>query len=214
MSSVYDAAFVLPAHPTHPFGKSPFRMRGVAYVEALDWYEQRVPGGMSAVLARAADPDLARFFAQRFEWSGWYDMVPGLYLAQWAGRVRGVPYLGILRENAEYHGDRAVRGFSGIVLRMLATETVAAWLPRVSSWFHDFGVVEARVTGPRTVRGHRTGLPRSFVQGWSALATSFTERVLRDVGAADARMHVLSPESDGTLEGYDLFRVPFELTWG
>jgi hypothetical protein len=151
---------------------------------------------------------------QRFHQATTYDIVPLAYLSLYAARARGISILQLGRENGTYHADRALTGFSGIVLKLLSHEAIALWLPRISAWYHDFGHIETRSAAPGLVRGVRVGMPRICVQQWAVTAMEFAEHVLERCGARDVRVSVFEPEQEGQRHGQPLFRVPFELRWG
>jgi hypothetical protein len=111
-------------------------------------------------------------------------MTPLHQLCDAAAKMRGVSYDFMAKELTLLHAARAWEGFTGMVLRMRSHEALASWIPRVSSVYHDFGGISARVVAPGLVRGEGSGLPRFFVQQWARAALTFTEDILRRAGAA------------------------------
>jgi hypothetical protein len=118
-----------------------------------------------------------------------------------------------LREQGVFLAERTFKGFSGVLLRVVSTELVATWLPRLSSSFHDFGSVETAVAAPGVVRGSRYGMPRMFLHVWGVTASEVIEQIMKRCGAIDPRCLVLEPESEGLVNGYEVFRIPFEVRW-
>jgi len=214
MPSIFDPMFTLPARTPFRWGTSPFHARGILYNEELAT-AQRVLGGKALETVRqGGDSALDAFLAQRFSTLEWYDTLPLVYLGVILARARGITLNQQLRDVAEAHAARALTGFSGIVLRLVSTESVATWLPRASAWYHDFGGAEATAVGERHVRGVRRGMPLWLVQGWSISATHFVETVLAKSGARDPRANTLGAEVDGSREGTPLYRITFDITWG
>ena len=213
MRSWLDPYFAVPEKPPFPFGRSPFRQRGSVYLSNFEFWERIVPGGVAAVRAQVNDPAMDRFLGQRFASSDFYDALPSAFLSVAAARVRKVPLYQHLREHGVFLAERSFSGFSSILLRVLSTEVVASWLPRLSASYHEFGTVETSRAGPGVIRGQRRGMPRMFLHIFGTTATEVIEQILARSGAEAPRVHVLEPEPDGRVSDYEVFRVPFEVRW-
>jgi hypothetical protein len=214
MRSWLDPYFAIPLRSPFPIGQSPFRQRGQVYRRNIDFWSSVVPGGLPAICAHIGDPALDRFLSQPFSTSELYDALPSAIVSAAGARIRRIPVYQHLRELGGFLAEHSFRGFSGILLRVLSSEVVATWLPRLSAAYHEFGSVETEVTGPGTVRGVRSGMPRMFVQVWGVTATEITERLLSRSGAASPRCLAMEPEPEGTVGGHEVFRIPFEIRWG
>jgi len=213
MPSIHDPSFVLPPKPPFRWGTSPFHARGGLFKEELA-FADRVLGGRSLeVMRRTGDAALEAFLTQRFSPFDWYDTVPLLYFGAATARARGISFAHHVRELATAHAEHALSGFSGVVLRVVSNEAIATWLPRASSWYHDFGGAESKVVGPRHVRASRWGVPLVFVHAWSISAMHFTEHVLTKAGAKEPRANTLGAELDGEIGGYPVYRIGFDVTW-
>jgi hypothetical protein len=217
MTSVHDPIFDVPVRPMYRWGASPFHMRGVAYRDSMaradDLLAQRGTS-VAELLRQQGDPVLQAFLTQRFAATEWYDIYPSVHFAPKLAKACGLSLAQHMRASAVLHGDWAMRGFTSIILKLVSNEAVASWIPRIASWYHDFGRTEAAVVGERRVRGVRSGLPVFAVQGWAILGMHFTEHVLAQAGALDPRAHALDAEPDGEREGCPLYRVTFDITWG
>jgi hypothetical protein len=213
MSSIHDASFGLSPRPPFAFGQSPFHVRGAIFKVEIARAEKVVPGGLAAITARIGDPQLDAFLQRPISPAGWYDVQPLAYVGHTAAKLLRISFDQYARELGIDHARVAFDGFSGVVLRVLSHETLAMWLPRISAWFHDFGDVQTASTSPGLVRGVRTGVPRFLVHAWAITACEFAEEMLRRAGAKSPRVHTLAPEADGSREGHDTFRIPFEVCW-
>jgi hypothetical protein len=216
MASIHDPLFDVPVRPMFRWGASPFHMRGAIYRDTITMAERLVAKRgrrLAEVLQQHGDPQLGSFMAQRFSPTDWYDIYPAIHFAPIVARASGITHAQHMRDSAVAHAEWALRGFTGVILKLLSSETVAMWLPRISAWYHDFGSIETRTVGERHVRGLRTGLPVFVVQGWSVLGMHFTEYVLAHSGAKEPRAHALDAEPDGTRDGCPLYRVTFEARW-
>jgi hypothetical protein len=212
MPNIYDPMFAVPPRTPFAWGTSPFRARGLLYNDEIG-VAQKALGGKAMELVKRYDPALETFLLQRFSSLEWYDAIPIVYLAVVAARARGMSLNQHIRDMAEAHASRALSGFSGVVLKLVSNEAVATWLPRASSWYHDFGNADSKVVGERHVRGTRRGMPMCMVQGWSVSATHFIETVLRCAGAKEPRAHALEVEPDGNKDGHPLYRITFDISW-
>ncbi len=56
-------------------------------------------------------------------------------------------------------------------------------------------------------------MPRSLVQWYVTLSSSFCEKALAIAGAKNARMVYVEAESEGVRDGEALFRLHFDITW-
>jgi hypothetical protein len=212
MLLVSDPYFRLPQRIPYSPGTSPFRMKGDSYNAAMLFLNSRVPGGVPAVHA-AMEPELRAFLGQRFHASDWYDVVPNPYMHAIAARLRSLPFIEHIRDNGTWHAEHAMRGALKALLRVLSNESVALWLPRISSTYHDFGKCETKVTGKRLVHGARTGMPRSLVPWYVVLSSAFCEKALAIGGASSARMVYGEAEPQGTQGAEEIFKLHFEIAW-
>ena len=216
MASIHDPIFDLPSRPMFRWGESPFRVRGVAYRSTLPMVDDMLAKrGLRAadLLRQNGDAALDAFLTQRFAPMDFYDIYPMIHFAPLVARARGVSLSQHTRDSASVHAAWARRGFTSVILRLVSNETVAAWIPRISAWYHDFGDIETTVAGDRHVRGVRHGLPQFLVQSWSILSMQFTEDVLSHAGASDPRAYTLDAERDGERQSCPLYRVSFEIRW-
>jgi hypothetical protein len=214
MPSIFDPSFAPPREPPFPVGTSPFRQKGNAYSGDIRFYNDVVRGGFEAVVAALPDDAHRNFARQQFRASEWYDAYPGAQLEVAAARVRGLPFERHRRETGAWHATHAARGLYGALLRMVSSETVALWGPRISSIYFEFGRTEARVTGPREVCVSRRGTPRELVQ-WLAFASAgFTEAALQLAGARDVRVTLEDVTDGGRHLGRESANVDLRITWG
>ena len=213
MRAIEDSYFNLPEVPPFAPGTSPFRIKGWGYTGDQRFYSDFVPGGIDAIAHNLNDPGIATFLHKSFRPDDWYDVVPKLYLGAAASRVRGMTHEAHAREVSRFH---AVEKFSGIyrpLLKILRSEVIAIWCPRLASTFYDFGTTESHVAGPRHVCVDRRGIPRIAVQWWSWAASAYFEYVLEAAGARAPHVKWLGTEADGERMGMELFRMPFEISW-
>jgi hypothetical protein len=211
--AVDDPYFALPdACPFLP-GSSPFRIKGWGYIGDIEFYAGHVPEGIEAVARQVRDPAVGAFLSRKFTPDAWYDLIPKLYLSQAAARARGVPFDVHCREVSRFHAQDKFSGIYRPLLKVVSSEMIALWTPRLASSFYDFGSTESRVVGERMVRVVRSGVPRVAVQWWAAAASAYFEYCLETAGAKLPHVRWLPTEPDGERLGMELVKMPLELTW-
>lgn len=211
--SIYDAKFAPEEVGSFPPGTSPFRQKGSAYLGDFEALEKMVPGGMAALLNAITDERLRTFLRAKFHAGDWYDVLPNLQMQKVAARLRGVSFTAHQREIGMWQAENAARGIYRALLRVVSTEYVALWGPRISAIYHQFGKFETRVTAHNTVDGVRSGVPEHVVQWLMVTTGGFCERALELTGAKNPRMTFGEPFIDGRYSGQDLYSVPSRTTW-
>ncbi len=210
---IEDPHYLLPEAAPFTAGSGPFRIKGWGYEGDVRYYNEFVPGGAAAVAAAVKDKAIAAFLLRKFEPDGWYDLVPKLYHAQAAAKLRGISYTTHCHDVSRWHAQDKFSGIYRPLLRVANPEMLAVWIPRMSSSFYDFGSVESRVISSKLVRVTRFGVPRVGVQWWAAAATGYFEYVLAATGARHPHVRWLPTEVEGERLGMELVTMPFELTW-
>jgi hypothetical protein len=203
------AAGALPYAP----GESPFHVRGAVYVAALDHAERNVVGGVRRVREACTDPALRDFIERRFDSGGWYDVLPMSPLSEVIAQLMGVETSRYLYERTREHAERDLVGFYRLLIRAVSARTVALFLPKLTSRYHDWGGIEARLRGPRRVETVRSGVPGPLAAWYSTVACSFAETALEIAGASGPCVTLKSCRPDGATLGVATYSQVFEVTW-
>src|SRR5579872_6508071 len=93
-----------------PLGEGPFRARGLAFVNALRYVDERLPGSRAAFVAALGDPELAEFYRQIFLVAGDYDVSPLVRLFSVAAKIEGVPVGTFIERRARWSGVKDLEG--------------------------------------------------------------------------------------------------------
>jgi hypothetical protein len=210
---VTDAAFDVPPEPLFPTGVSPFRQKGMVYLGNQEFYAERIPGGMAAVVRSLPNDRQRSFFEQRFQASEWYDALPNAYLQQAAARLRGVMFIEHGRQVGAWHARARMTGIYRAMLKVVSNESVALWIPRLSSVYYDFGRLDTRVVGARRVSIVRSGIPAALVRLQSAVMIGMGEETLALSGAREVRAVLNDVTPDGSSSGCPLYRLAGDLSW-
>jgi hypothetical protein len=198
----------------YPPGTSPFHVRGGAYRNALDHAERHVPGGIDRLKDACPDPGLKTFLSQKFEPSGWYDVLPIAPLSDVMAELLGVTLEQYLLDRTREHAHRDLVGLYRLLLRAVSARTVALFLPKLTARYYDWGGIDARLRGPRHVETVRRGVPEPLARWYSMVACSFAEAALEIAGAPHPRIVVSSSEPDGAAFGVATREFVFDVTWG
>lgn len=207
-----DAVFATHETPFEP-GTSPFHCKGIMVIDTLLYFDEQVPGGRAAVLARFSDPKLRLYFAQPFVAGGWYDAFCVMALYRSGSLLLGRPYLDVVRGVTRASFPRQVRGIYKFLLKLQSPEMMMRSMHRASSQFYDFTRVEVREIRPRTFQSATGGLPVSIAPTYMAASESAVLQLLEFAGARGVRHRWLSPEDDGEAHGQKLTTVRREVSW-
>jgi hypothetical protein len=208
-----DPSFAAPLQLPFPPGTGPFRQKGNGYLGDLAYFETSVRGGSKAVVQALPDAALRTFHEQRFRGSEWYDAFPATTLHNTAARLRGLAFSEHRRQVGAYHAREAGGGIYRTLLRVVSTENVAVWGPRVSSIYFEFGKTKTHGSAPKQVAGIRTGLPAGLVQFVMFASKGFCEETLVLAGAKTASFDIGDVYAEGREHGQDLYNVDFLVSW-
>ena len=194
-----------------------FRAKGLVYQGAVDFWNERVPGGVAAVRQALVDsqhPLAALLFDEEAALAGgWYPVMPILPSAVAAARLRKMPVAAHVRENAVWVAERDLRGVYKIILSVASIEAVAMRLGGLSMRYFDFGNADTRKTGPHEVESDRVGIPAALGSWFTWCAEGFIPVALRLAGARSVEVHASSPRSDGVAHGVPTVRLAFRIAW-
>jgi hypothetical protein len=208
-----DPEFAPPVVLPFEVGTSPFRQKGNGYLGDQRYLDAVVQGGFRAVVAALHDPAVRGFFEQRFVASDWYDAYPGAVLEAAAARLRGVPFEQHRRQTGAWHAVEATRGIYGALLRLVSSESVARWGPRISAIYFEFGKTESIVVGPRAVDVWRRGIPRELAQWLIYASAGFCAEALKQNGASQPIVIAQDVENDGESHGRALVAARLRIAW-
>jgi hypothetical protein len=209
-----DPAYAPPLQLPFPVGESPFRQKGNAYLADARYLDAVAPGGFLAVVASLPNEELRAFFEQRFRASDWYDAYPGAALEVAAARLRHLSFEEHRRQTGAWHAVDAMRGIYGALLKLVSSESVALWGPRISSMYFEFGKTESKASEARAVDVWRRGTPRELSQWFFYAAAGFCVEALRINGARDPVVTSHEVEDDGERGGRSLVKFRIRVAWG
>lgn len=198
--------------PVRP-GQSPFRVRGSTYVGVREWVDERVRGGLPAVLEHISDGDRRDFVSQVFLPVGLYDALPLRPFTEAVALAEGRAYDESVRTRARAVAQRDIGGLYKLLLRAVSPATAIDRLTRVAQRYFDFGAVTTRSAGDRRVEGTHTGMPRVIAPWFTPMLDGYAATVLEMSGARSPRVRFSAPERDGEREGIETVTIRFEVSW-
>jgi hypothetical protein len=193
-------------------GESPFLAKGIVFLTARGFYEQRVPGGIAAVHEKISDPATVTFLQQRFLTGGWYDLLPILTASAAAARVCQMSTLELVRETAKWQAEHDLTGIYRMVLAIASPAAVAQRLPSLSKQYFNFGEADGRMVEEQAFESNRWGIPAPL-EGWFATVTAgYVPVALEKAGARNVRVRWDSAP-DAKLHGVPTVRIKFDIRW-
>lgn len=214
MAHIQNPAFLTPTVLPFAPGEGPFKVKGSAYVAGIEYVEKNLPGGLKAVLDNLRDPRINAFFAKPFSVSEWYDAYPGA-LAQWfAARMLNVPFEKHTRAVAAFQVQIIGSKIYAPLLRLISSDAIARWGPRMSSIYMDFTRVESQIVGNKEVSFTMREVPNDLLQAIIFTSCGFCEAALRFSGAKEPNVQPGDVLADGERFGRQLSQVKIRFTWG
>jgi hypothetical protein len=206
----------LEAIPTEP-GKSPFRIKGVAWIDTLARHNE-LPGGCSAVASLLPTPAHRAYYEQSFLPSGWYDVLPMLFCDAAAARVMGLSLEDSLRQGTRRHAHRVLSGIYRSFVRVLVPSAVAWAIPRLASNYYDFGSVTTERVSVQHVRGTVRGIPEVLAEWYAVTSLEFVLVALELCGCVRPSLdwttgRAPSEQQPTSREGFALTDLDFDIRW-
>jgi hypothetical protein len=196
-----------------PPGRSPFHVRGTTYLRVREWVNDRVPGGLPAVLEHIADRELREFISQVFLPVRDYDALPLRPFTEAVALVEGRPWAESVRNRARAVAESDINGLYKLLLRAVSPATAVERLQRISQRYFDFGSASVRALGDRRAEGSQTGMPRPLAGWFMPMLEGYGATLLEMTGARAPRLRFSSPERDGEREGIETVTLRFEVSW-
>ncbi len=194
-------------------GASPFRCKGVLYVDTLDFCDENIRGGRAAVLERVTNNALRDYLGRAFVVGGWYDLFPLLALHGSASMAMGQPFLELVRKISRASIPRQFTGIYKFLLKMASPEMTMRNLPRIGAAYYDFVRVDVSEVRPKTFTSSASGVPAIAASPYMAATEIGVVHALEVAGAKRVRHRWLGQVPEGRVHGMDVVRVRREVSW-
>ncbi|HJL15736.1 MAG TPA: hypothetical protein RMH99_08775 [Sandaracinaceae bacterium LLY-WYZ-13_1] len=193
-------------------GKSPFRVKGIAYRSALLALAEDADVSVESFVESIPEPEMRDWLSQRFLAASWYDVYPLVDLARVLARREGRVVTETWKENARRVAERDLGSIFRFLLRMTSPRVVASRLPQVSSRYFDFGRLEILESHDESVVLERTGTPSPIVQWYAIVTGEWVLEALRTSGASAAE-YSFTREVAGKAHGVPTEVITLRFRW-
>lgn len=197
--------------PTGP-GLSPFRIKGIAWRDTIARHDE-LPGGCAAVAALLPNDAHRAFYAQSFLSSGWYDVMPMLFVDSASARVQGLPFEQSLRVGTRRQAHRVLSGIYRSFVKLMVPSAVAWAIPRLAANYYDFGEVRTERVSVQHVRGVVRGVPVVLADWYAITSLEFVLVALELCGCVRPTLEWVIPASDARRDGFALTDLEFAIRW-
>jgi len=194
-------------------GTSPFRCKGVLYVDTLEFLEENVRGGRDAVVSRLTNAALREFLGRAFVVGGWYDVFPLLAIHGSMSVVMGQPLLEVVRKISRARIPRQFSGLYKFLLKMASPEMTMRNLPRIGGAYYDFVRVDVAEVRPKTFMSTASGVPAVVAPAYMASTEIAVVHALELAGGRRVKHRWLSQVPEGRAHGMDVVQVRREVSW-
>jgi len=194
-------------------GASPFRCKGLMYLDTLTYFDERFQGGRAALLRHVEEPVLARFLSQYFVIGGWYDVFPLLALNGLAARVTGTAFLEVIRDVARWQVPRHFHGVYRFLLKLTSPDMVMANLPRLGDKYFDFVRIETQKLREKTYESSASGIPALAASAYLTSTDVAMRAALELAGAQGVRIHRHPLRPDGEAHGLAIVTTKRVVSW-
>lgn len=195
-----------------PPGQSPFHFRGTYYDRILSRVDA-LPGGNKRLFDTLGDPELVRFFSQRFSWNGWYDALPSMPLYAALAQMEGRDFETAVREPSRIAAQSLVPKLFRYALSLTGSGIISSVVTKVVMYGTDFARVTFDEIGPGIGRGSGAAIPLYIAPNVANLVLGWFEGMLHVAGAREVRASYSDVTPDGERSGFPTVTVSFEFTW-
>ncbi len=192
-------------------GKSPFHIRGTAYLGHLAWIDDHFPGGRPAFLSLLSPP-MRDFFSQTFLAISMHDFLPLASAGQVCARALKMKFVDFIEMRGRHQAQIDIGGVYRVLLKLTSARMIASKLPGIMAKYFDFGVVKPLSDEPLCVRFEVDSVPHMLVDWFYGCYTGYVEVV---VGAAGGHIPTLdfAPQPAPDLHGFPACKITGSVRW-
>lgn len=196
-----------------PPGKSPFRVKGLAYKGLLHYAATRIDGGMAAVANSMRDPLLREYIVQPFLASTHYDFLPLVSASAAVAAMTNVPLETFAqsqgRAQAKYDAEHAYRAF----IQGRSIEDFPARFRLIATRYYDFGEWEASSFSKGTLTFVEKGLPAWSIPWFSPLQSGYISTLVHLISRKEASVTVYPTRRDSSIEGMQTVILEMDVSY-
>ncbi len=204
-----DESRPLPFRP----GQSPFRIKGVAYRGHLDYVAEHLPGGVAEMLRGFKDPELVRFFEQKFLPSSFYDILPLVVAGYVCARQARKGFSEFVRIRSRYQAERDIGGIYRLLIKLVSPMHVVERLAALQAQYVDFAAASVEVLEPKRVVLVRPRLPLMLAGWMGTVLETYVDVLLTRAGGKNVLARSRPLEPDGELHGVAAVKWLCDVSW-
>jgi hypothetical protein len=195
-----------------PPGQSPFHFRGTYYDRILSRVGT-VAEGSARLYDTLGDPELVKFFSQRFSWNGWYDALPSMPLYAALARLEGRDFESAVRQPSRAAAQSLVPKLFRYALSLTGSGIISSVVTKAVMYGTDFVRVSFDKVEPGFGRGSGSCIPLYIAPNVANLVLGWFEGMLHVAGARNVEARYTDVTPDGERNGFATVTVDFEFTW-
>ncbi len=196
-----------------PIGHSPFRARGLAYTNVLDYVQKKTPGGRATCFARLENGPFRSYYDQLFLAAGDYDAMPLLALFVAAATLEREPVGRFIEARSRASARIDAETTSRHMLRTVSPEVMAVRLPVAFNRYFEPCRAQVSAVTSSGFSGELGNIPEAASGLYVHSTNGFVSRALELAGAKDVRLDWREPERDGASHGVPVQRIQFSVAW-
>lgn len=160
-----------------PIGQSPFRIKGSGYLLHMQYVDEHLPGGRTAMLNAIRTLELRAFFEQTFFAGHFVDIYPLVSVGYLCADLQGVTFERFIRLRSRHQAEGDLKLFRKLILRLASPELLASRIPTLTANYFDFANAEIneKKTGAVTATMH--GIPKEIAP-WMTYVCEETVRFM------------------------------------
>ncbi|MDI1434634.1 serine/threonine-protein kinase [Polyangium sorediatum] len=196
-----------------PAGRSPFRVKGIAYKGMLHYVSTRLDGGMPSLTNTFRDPILREYLTQPFLASSFYDFFPLVAASAGCASLANVQLeifaQGQGRAQAKYDADHAYRSF----VQGRSIDDFPSRFRLIAQRYYDFGEWEANSFSPGTITFVQRGIPAWAIPWYSPLQSGYISTLVDLVSNKRTSVTVYPTRRDGVIEGIQTVILEMDVSY-
>jgi hypothetical protein len=193
-------------------GAGPFHIKGVAYRHTLANYDEFLPGGFAAFVARL-DPAHAQFWRQPFVASAWYDAFPMAESSDVIADILQRDREAVLRELGQRTAKHDFRGVYKMYLKAVSAPLAIASLTRLGALYYDFMGRTSTKKLESGIEIERCEVPKPMIPWLRPINVGYCEAVLQRTGIANIVIETTTELTGTRLHGMALCTARMRIRW-
>jgi len=193
-------------------GESPFHMRGVYFDRVVSRVKDEC-GGFAPLLQAIDDERVRAFVQQKFQWNGWYDVLPIMPIYGAVAHLRGQDFETCVREGTRRGAIEAIPRLFRVALRLTGASALAGRLAQMVIYSSDFTRLGIQSVTDTSAVATGSGIPLYVAPHIANLSLGYFRAALELRGNADVDGRYTTVTKDGERDGFETVTIAYEFSW-